>query len=349
MIQASDTSAITPHRSNRMRVLEHLRNHHAATRADLALHCGISRPTAGVIVDKLLAENIVVEAGKGTGSLGRKGRLVTLNDRGAEFVVASIDGRHLRWARLPMAEPLGEDSDIWQDELPCPDNLEALWDLLPCTGVRALALSLSGVIDEGLGKVIFSHRLPWLQQQVLPPVAEQHLGRPLLLVQEIRALALGHLASQQTSSSFLLVDCGIGLGAAAVVNGQLMSQAGTFVGEIGHTPVPQNTRECDCGGIGCLETLLGDQRILQCPDEDLHAAGNIIGGACNTLGLEHVVLTGNFSQLSPKRSQALHTATAQSCLAGRMGRLHIDTAQRRRCRGLHRLLSTTFIDHEVRS
>ena len=55
-------------------------------------------------------------------------------------------------------------------------------------------------------------------------------------------------------------------------------------GEIGHTPVPGNTRPCGCGAGGCMETLVSLRGLL----ESFAAAGpgaeNTWAGLCGQVG-----------------------------------------------------------------
>jgi glucokinase len=53
---------------------------------------------------------------------------------------------------------------------------------------------------------------------------------------------------------FIVITLGTGLGSGIVVNGELVYGVDGFAGEIGHTIVDPNGRECGCGRKGCLET-----------------------------------------------------------------------------------------------
>jgi glucokinase len=53
---------------------------------------------------------------------------------------------------------------------------------------------------------------------------------------------------------FIEITLGTGLGSGIVVNGKLVYGADGFAGELGHTIVDRNGRECGCGRNGCLET-----------------------------------------------------------------------------------------------
>ncbi len=62
------------------------------------------------------------------------------------------------------------------------------------------------------------------------------------------------MGSGKGFSSLVLVTLGTGVGGGIVVDGRCMSGAHGAGGEIGHIPVnPSETRQCGCGGHGCLE------------------------------------------------------------------------------------------------
>jgi predicted NBD/HSP70 family sugar kinase/biotin operon repressor len=56
-------------------------------------------------------------------------------------------------------------------------------------------------------------------------------------------------------NSLVLVNRG-GLGAGIILDGKLYSGSNRLAGEIGHIPLPNNTKSCHCGKKGCLETQL---------------------------------------------------------------------------------------------
>ncbi len=56
--------------------------------------------------------------------------------------------------------------------------------------------------------------------------------------------------------NFLFITLGTGLGSGFVVNGELIYGHDGFAGELGHTIVYENGRECGCGRKGCLETYV---------------------------------------------------------------------------------------------
>jgi glucokinase len=55
-------------------------------------------------------------------------------------------------------------------------------------------------------------------------------------------------------NDFIMITLGTGVGSAIVSNGEMIYGHDGFAGEVGHTIVEIDGRECGCGRKGCLET-----------------------------------------------------------------------------------------------
>jgi glucokinase len=79
---------------------------------------------------------------------------------------------------------------------------------------------------------------------------------PIAITNDANAAALGEMlfGAAQGMKDFIVITLGTGLGSGIVANGALIYGADGFAGEIGHTIVDPNGRECGCGKRGCLET-----------------------------------------------------------------------------------------------
>ncbi len=88
----------------------------------------------------------------------------------------------------------------------------------------------------------------------------QEVGRftevPVSVTNDANAAALGEMlfGAAQGMRDFIVITLGTGLGSGIVVNGSLVYGAEGFAGELGHTIVEPDGRECGCGRRGCLET-----------------------------------------------------------------------------------------------
>jgi glucokinase len=79
---------------------------------------------------------------------------------------------------------------------------------------------------------------------------------PSAITNDANAAAIGEMifGAAKGMKNFIVITLGTGLGSGIVVNGKLVYGADGFAGEIGHTIVDPNGRECGCGRKGCLET-----------------------------------------------------------------------------------------------
>jgi predicted NBD/HSP70 family sugar kinase len=352
---------------NQRRLLELVLRLGGASRAELAEIAGMSRPTAGKIVDELIEAGVMEEddtASPGKGP-GRPGRRLVPEARTPRFLLIELGVRQTHLAVAPVG---ARDDEPWKLSYPTPTSEQAfvrkLLQVRPKLGLRrpwAFALSIPGIIDEREGSSFYNPNLHWTEGTNLLSTLENALGIPGCVIHEIRALALGHMASEPIERNFLIVDAEDGLGAAAVLRGQLFEGALPFGGELGHTHIVGNARRCGCGAIGCVETMIARPGLLaafgratgrpRATWPQLHAAlarnprpgwllsaldacGDVVSGALNVFGLDRVVLTGLFADLPPQAITYLRTAVARNALAARFNDIHVDVASRRRARGL---------------
>jgi predicted NBD/HSP70 family sugar kinase len=354
---------------NQRRLLELILRVGSASRAELAEIAGMSRPTAGKIVDELIEAGVVEESdaepeGKGP---GRPGRRLVPEARTPRFLLIEMGVRYTRLAATPVA---ATGDDPWTVVFPTPRSeqkfirriVEAR-SSLPLRRPWAFALSMPGIVDEREGTSFYNPNLQWTHGTNLLAGLRQALGIPGCVMHEARALALGHMAAHPDERDFLIVDADDGVGAAAVLRGQLFEGALPFGGELGHTRITGNRRRCGCGATGCVETLIARPGLLASfsrtagrsrTDADwadveaalardprprflldgLDACGDVVAGALNVLGLDRVVLTGLFERLPPPAIVHIKTGIARGSLAARFDAIHVGVAPRRRARGL---------------
>jgi len=353
-------------RINQQAVLRHLLAHGQASRAQIAKAIGLSAPTVGKVVVDLLASQIIEEipADDFSEALspGRPGRLLQIDQTTPRLIVLQLGVRHTRLNALPIAGPVDES---WPVEFATPQTPAAFRKLLanaakklPASEPWAVMISIPGAVDEQAGKVLLSPNLHWLEKADLASIIAQVWDAPVRFVQEIRALAMGQLQTGP-QEDFFLMDIGEGVGGAAVIGGKLFSATLPLTGELGHTPIDQNTRPCGCGGVGCLETLLSRGGLIQTLTtgrqkadwvsvvrrveqsgvepalaRTLDAAARVLAGTMNVMGVRRVVVTGALSDLPESVMTYLSDKVAQGAMWGKFGRVECIAAPRRRAAGL---------------
>ena len=88
---------------------------------------------------------------------------------------------------------------------------------------------------------------------------------PVALTNDANAAALGEMlfGAAKGMKDFIVITLGTGLGSGIVANGELIYGHDGFAGEIGHTTIVPNGRQCGCGRRGCLETYASASGICR--------------------------------------------------------------------------------------
>jgi predicted NBD/HSP70 family sugar kinase len=253
-------------RVNRAIVLDHIRSIEASSRAAIAEATGLAKPTVSLIVDELMSAGLVSEIGRGSSGAvgGRPPVLLAFNAR-SSFLAGIHVG--VRRTTVVVADALG--APLAQRTTATPTGRAAaaldriagvVADVAADVGADVDKLGAVGVCLPGLvtddGVLLFAPNLGWRDVPVADLLRDR-LGVPTVAYNAAHTslLAETHLGAAVGEREVLLVYAGTGVGAAAVVNGQLMRGAGGIAGEFGHVRVRPDGRQCNCGKTGCLETV----------------------------------------------------------------------------------------------
>ncbi len=79
---------------------------------------------------------------------------------------------------------------------------------------------------------------------------------PMIMTNDANAAAIGEkvFGGAREMNDFIVITLGTGLGSGLVTRGKLIYGHDGLAGELGHTNVYPDGRECNCGKRGCLET-----------------------------------------------------------------------------------------------
>lgn len=352
--------------ANQATILEQLLARKAASRAELAKATGISKPTAGKIIDDLVTAGVVEEiklVEGGRPSVGRPGKQLRLATGRPRFVVMDLG---VEWTRFSALPPSPSEHERWQVQFKTPNTPEAWLDRVVKGAQKvdvkrpwAVLISASGVVDERKARVLLSPNLHWSEQVDLPWMVRQVWPTQVGLVQNVRALALGELGARPDGADFLLVDIAEGVGAALMLGGRLYQGPLPLSGELGHTPIPGNSRPCGCGGRGCLETLASERGLIQSHREakgagvtfadvargaereppawmraTFDAVASCVGAGLNLYGVRRVVLVGRVTDLPAVATDYLIGAIQRAALWSRFDAVAVTLAPKRPARGL---------------
>ena len=106
--------------------------------------------------------------------------------------------------------------------------------------------------------------LQWKGVIPLSALMRDRLGLAVALANNSQCTALGEQAfgAAHGLKDFIVVTLGHGMGSCIFSNGKIHMGARGFAGEVGHTCVVPDGRQCGCGHRGCLETYCAANGVV---------------------------------------------------------------------------------------
>ena len=107
--------------------------------------------------------------------------------------------------------------------------------------------------------------LAWGESTDLAALVRQQFAVPVAITNDANAAAIGEMlfGGARGMREFIVITLGTGLGSGIVVNGELVYGASGAAGELGHTVVDPEGRQCACGNRGCLETYVSAKGLCR--------------------------------------------------------------------------------------
>lgn len=200
---------------------------------------------------------------------------------GTKFVAAVVSSTGeigLRQYKLTLADE-GPEAVIRR-------MLETIDDLIRNAGLTSsslsgIAIAAAGAIDSARGIVTASPNLPGWHDVPLKDIVVKATGIRTVVLNDANAAALGEHAygAGKGVNNLIYITVSTGIGGGIIINGKLYGGACGSAGEIGHTTIDINGLRCNCGNIGCLETLASGKAVAR-------EAQRLISGGARTCMLE---------------------------------------------------------------
>ena len=238
---------------------------------------------------------------------------------GTKAVVAAVDeaGQILRKEKIAT----GENSPC--REIICLAARKAAEMAGGAAHLDSVGIGIPGTVDA-TGKIaVCAPNIGWHDE----PVAaffEEEMGISPFLAQDTRAAAWAEFRNppMQSKRCVVCVTLGTGIGCGIVMNGKIWHGALGTAGEIGHIPVRNIGRVCNCGKNDCMEAYAsgtgmartarelglcqttkelfnlaqkGNSEALRVIDEAVEDASNVVTAVLNLLSPDAVLFSGGLS------------------------------------------------------
>ena len=136
---------------------------------------------------------------------------------------------------------------------------------------QALGIGIAAQVDHS-GVVLSSPNLGW-QNVPLRAMLEEKLKLPVVVTNDVRAASWGewHFGAGKGVDDLVVIFIGTGIGGGVVSGGRLLEGCSNTAGEIGHTTLIVDGRDCSCPNKGCLEAYAGGWAIAERAQEAVQA------------------------------------------------------------------------------
>lgn len=270
----SKTSVVDYKKSQHRRlILNELYRLGTSSIADLAKAIHSSVPSVTSIVEEMVEEKWVVSVGIGTTKQGRKPMLFSLSPERYHVVVLDVSIRDTKVLIMNLKNEVVaqynfniylEDSVYFLDTLIDITEQVLKESDIPYDDFMAMGVSVAGLVDTHRG-YNFTYRSLNRDEEPFGLVLENHFKFPVYVINDTKAITLGEhrfgLAQGKNHVLAIYIDWGVGLG--VILNGEVFQGASGFAGELGHIQVVPDGKLCQCGKIGCLDTITSAAALIR--------------------------------------------------------------------------------------
>lgn len=151
--------------------------------------------------------------------------------------------------------------------------------------IASLGICCPGPLDHEAGILIDPVNLPKFHNLPLRQMLSDRLRMPVSMEHDAKAAGLGefYYGAGRDDRSMVFTVIGTGVGAAIIMNGELIRGVKNFAGEVGHATVDPHGEACACGSHGCLETYISGPWLARRYQRLLDREGTTINNAPGTL------------------------------------------------------------------
>jgi glucokinase len=137
--------------------------------------------------------------------------------------------------------------------------------------LQGIGMGAPGFIEMSTGFIYQAVNIGW-RNFPLKDRLEMETGLPVIVDNDANIAALGEMwkGAGDGAKDLLCITLGTGVGGGLIANGDILHGANGMAGEIGHiTAVPDGGYQCNCGKIGCLETVASATGIVRLAKENI--------------------------------------------------------------------------------
>ena len=240
------------------------------SRADIAKKFSLNKSTISDIIDRLIKDNLIKEVGFGyskpTG--GRKPILLQINKQAGiifsfefqynkyRFMATYLDGELITKTKTNTDVNKNNIVNIIQN------TVKNFLSKPKYKGYKVFGIGIAvhGVVESN--KVVFAPYYNIYKINIADEV-EKSLGIPVIIENEANLCAIFESTINSLYRNLIAINISSGIGSGIILNYHLYKGILGDAGEVGHTTLYPNGKECRCGKKGCFEQYCSKQALLK--------------------------------------------------------------------------------------
>jgi predicted NBD/HSP70 family sugar kinase len=291
--------------SNRAMILNQVKGS-PKSRKDIAEKLKLTPAAITMLVNELIEQGCVRESGHVDEPVrvGRKKVFIELNKDYRYVIGVNIEGKHVNigLGNLQyevMASRTESISGLSSEQI-MKLIIKQIGGLLQenqieiekCLGI---GVGVVGKVDTKNGVSKHAYGI-WDREVDIAGILEEALSLPVIVENNVRALALAEmeLTQHKKISNLVFMKLGPGIGSAVILDKEIYKGAHNDSGEIGHMMIDLEGKTCQCGLVGCLETVASITSLFEDIKADYHnevypIIEEITGGDLQRLNESHII------------------------------------------------------------
>ena len=129
--------------------------------------------------------------------------------------------------------------------------------------VAGIGIAAPGPLDNRTGIVFAPPNLPGWSRVPLGDIFKEHFKVPIFVENDANAAALGEymFGAGRGSSEMVYMTISTGIGGGVISGGKILEGVSGTAAELGHMTIDWRGERCNCGNIGCLESIASGTAI----------------------------------------------------------------------------------------
>ena len=268
-VNAMPRTSVIAGQMNQKAILELLFEKGPLSKADISRMLHLSFPAVSRNVEALLRNRLIYEAGMADNALGRKATLLAFNAQKGYLIGIDIGRKNLR----AMCADISGEIIVYEKQRIETENVVRQIIGLVYSVAASAQIQISDVVCMGVGipgiydPETDTHRLipyaeAWSRQSLMRQLKEE-FAMDIFMENSVNLGAVGErwkgVAKGYDHISY--VDVGVGIGSAAIIDGNLLRGKNSAFGEIGYMVLEKEALSFAFSDAGALERLIPSEQI----------------------------------------------------------------------------------------